>query len=202
MQKLHTLRETGARAVVVAPRLRPALRRAVPGVQVTLVQRAWRPADLEGAGLVFAATDDAACNHRIVRLARRAGIPANAVDDPAHCDFYTPSVLRRGAVTLALSTGGRFPGISKALRETLDAWLPPRDDGLVEGMLAMRQAIQAGGRSAAGRTRVLRGLLRRFKAEYLEPAAQGGRPERGVGDGRGVQASQPADRRAAPNPVS
>ena len=181
MQKLRTLRETGARAVVIAPQLRPSLRRSVPGVQVTLVHRAWRPADLAGAGLVFAATGDAALNHRIVRLARQACIPANAVDDPAHCDFYTPSVLRRGAVTLAISTGGKFPGISKALRETLHAWLPPRDDGLVEEMLAMRRAIQAGGRSAAGRTRALRDLLRRFKAEYLEPEAQGGGPERGVG---------------------
>lgn len=202
VQKLRTLRETGARAVVIAPRLRPALWCAIPGVQVTLVHRAWRRADLAGAGLVFAATGDAALNHRIVHLARRAGIPANAVDDPAHCDFYTPSVLRRGAVTLALSTGGKFPGVSKALRETLEAWLPPRDDGLVEGMLAMRRAIQASGRSAAGRTLALRDLLRRFKAEYLDPEAPGGRPERGVGGGRGIQADQPADRRAAPNPVS
>ena len=202
VQKLRTLRESGARAVVVAPRLRSALRSAVPGVEVTLVHRAWRPADLAGVGLVFAATGDSALNHRIVRLARRGCIPANAVDDPAHCDFYTPSVLRRGAVTLAISTGGKFPGVSKALRETLDAWLPPHDDVLVDGLLAMRRAIQAGGRSAVGRTRALRDLLRRFKSEYLDPEARSEQPGRGVARARGVKAVEPADRCGEPNPVS
>jgi siroheme synthase-like protein len=170
LQKWRTLRETGAAVTVVAPAFHPELARAAAPGRPRLVRRAFRPSDLEGVRLVFAATDDPALNHRVCEAAGRAGILANAVDDPAHCDFYTPAVFRRGALALAISTSGNFPGLSRALREALEAWLPEADEHLLNELLALRGAVRNGGATSATRAEALRGLLERFKEDYLNPA--------------------------------
>lgn len=184
-QKLHTLEDTGAHVTVVAPALRPGFPRELPGARLAVVQRAYRRADLKGMHLVIAATDDSELNRRIFGQAQTAGITANAVDDPDCCDYYTPSVLRRGAVTLAFSTSGRFPGVSRALRETLQAWLPAQDGGLLRELFSLRTALRRSSHGAAVRRRALRGLIERFKKDYLEPGADPMPPRVGAWSGAG-----------------
>ncbi|MCZ6646329.1 MAG: bifunctional precorrin-2 dehydrogenase/sirohydrochlorin ferrochelatase [SAR324 cluster bacterium] len=173
LQKWRTLLESGARVTVVAPEMHPQLAAGAGPEGPRLLRREYADADLQGVHLLFAATDDQELNRRIVRTAQQAGIIANAVDDPAHCGFYTPAVLRRGAVTLAISTSGQFPGLSKALRECLEDWLPAGDDELLEELFFIRQAVKKRIPSGAERSDTLRRMLEQFKREYLAaPAAQ------------------------------
>lgn len=167
LQKLHSLESADADVTVVAPELRGDWLGESGKFQ--WVRRGYRTEDLAGASLVFAATDDAALNHRVVAESRELGIPANAVDDTDWCDFYTPAIVRRGRVTFALSTDGGFPGVTRALRETLDAWLPPGDDGLMDALFALRQAVRRSEASPAKRTAALRALIAEFKVRYLNP---------------------------------
>lgn len=171
LQKLRGLAPTGAHVRVVAPRLRAELADVLPPGRLELAQRRFRVADLRGVALAFAATDDPAVNARVHAASRRRGIPVNAVDDPAHCTFYTPAVVRRGAVLVALSTAGGFPGLARALRETLEAWLPPAHEDALAGLYALRRALLASPLSPAERGGVLRALARRVAADYLTPAA-------------------------------
>ncbi len=76
-------------------------------------------ADLEGAVAVFAVGLDDQDNERVVALARRLGVLVNVEDRTALCDFYTPSVVRRGDLTIAISTAGKSPGLARRLRETM-----------------------------------------------------------------------------------
>jgi precorrin-2 dehydrogenase/sirohydrochlorin ferrochelatase len=87
-------------------------------------QRAYATGDLAGQFLAVAATSDAAVNRAVFAEAEAAGILVNAVDDPPFCDFYFPSVVRRGDLQIAISTAGASPALAQRLRKEIDALLP------------------------------------------------------------------------------
>src|SRR4051794_5590915 len=90
--------------VVVAPRATPAIQRAAAAGQLVWHPREYASADLDAAELVFGASDDRLLNARVAADARTLGIPVLAVDDVPNCDFIAPAVVRRGDVTVAIST--------------------------------------------------------------------------------------------------
>jgi precorrin-2 dehydrogenase/sirohydrochlorin ferrochelatase len=71
--------------------------------------------------LAVVATDSAETNRQIYREAQGRGVLCNVVDDPEHCDFYYPAVVRRGALQIAISTGGLSPALAQRLRLELEA---------------------------------------------------------------------------------
>jgi uroporphyrin-III C-methyltransferase / precorrin-2 dehydrogenase / sirohydrochlorin ferrochelatase len=79
---------------------------------------------IEGAALVFAATGDHAQDRAIVALARDLRIPANAVDQPDQCDFYTPALVTRAPVAIAIGTEGAGPVLAQMIRARIDQMLP------------------------------------------------------------------------------
>ncbi len=117
--KLGALLAAGAHVTVVAPEVRPGLAAAPVQVQ----RREFRPSDLDGAWLVLAAAPPEV-NRQVESAAQERGVYVNAVDDPVHGSAYTGGVLRRGGVTIAVSTEGRAPALAGLLREALEAALP------------------------------------------------------------------------------
>jgi uroporphyrin-III C-methyltransferase/precorrin-2 dehydrogenase/sirohydrochlorin ferrochelatase len=79
---------------------------------------------LKGVVLVFAATGDQATDRMVVALARKLGIPANAVDQPDQCDFYTPAIVNRAPVAIAIGTEGAGPVLAQQIRSRIDQMLP------------------------------------------------------------------------------
>jgi siroheme synthase-like protein len=79
--------------------------------------RRFRAGDLQGAWLVFAATNDQALNEAVYRAATRRCLFANVVDQKPLCSFLAPATARRGALTIAVSTGGLSPTLAKRLRD-------------------------------------------------------------------------------------
>jgi siroheme synthase-like protein len=119
LRKTRGLLEAGAQVTVVSPAWLPDFE-ALP---LRLVRRRFRAPDLEGAALVFAATDDRAVNRRIGALAKRRAILANIADSAEECGFIVPARLERGGVQIAISTGGRSPRAAAELRRKLEALL-------------------------------------------------------------------------------
>ena len=117
--KLTGLLEAGARVTVVAPRIATDLER--PGVE--LLRRPFEEADLDGRWFVVAAATPEV-NQRVARAAETRHIFVNAVDDPEAATAYLGGVVRKGGVTLAVSTGGRAPALAGLLREALESLLP------------------------------------------------------------------------------
>lgn len=165
-RKVAGLLAAGARVRVVDPR-GEALD---AGAEVELVPRAWRAEDLTGAFLVFAATDDAALNARIVAAARSAGALAQAVDDPQNGDFHLPAVLRRGALTLAVFTGGRSPALAAAVRDRLAREFGVEWARVVEIAAALRQKRLTGAEANSYNYNILQKLL---AGGLVELAARG-----------------------------
>jgi uroporphyrin-III C-methyltransferase/precorrin-2 dehydrogenase/sirohydrochlorin ferrochelatase len=79
---------------------------------------------IHGAALVFSATADERTDRAMVSLARSAGVPVNAVDRPELCDFYTPAIVNRAPVAIAIGTEGAGPVLAQMLRAQIERLLP------------------------------------------------------------------------------
>jgi precorrin-2 dehydrogenase/sirohydrochlorin ferrochelatase len=122
--KIASLLAADARVTVIALEANPVISELAANGEIALQLRAYRQGDLAGAFLVVAATDDPAVNRAVFAEATATGVLCNAVDDPPFCDFYFPSVVRRGDLQIAISTAGNSPALAQQLRKDLNEQLP------------------------------------------------------------------------------
>ena len=126
--KIEGMLEAEADVTVVATRASETVLRLAETGEIRLHLRAFEDADLEGQFLAVAGTDVPEVNRAVFAGAEQRGIMVNAVDDPPYCDFFFPSVVRRGDLQIAISTAGESPALSMQLRKELNEQLP-RDLG-------------------------------------------------------------------------
>lgn len=119
-RKVNMLLEFGAIVEVISDKFCPELIEMGEIGKVSLIQRRYVKGDLKGAVLAIAATNDADINRKISTEARDYCILINVVDDPEKSDFIVPSYLRRGSVTISVSTGGSSPALARNIREKLE----------------------------------------------------------------------------------
>jgi len=119
-RKIADLLECGADVVVVDGKPLPGIERLHEDGTVRLLRRVFRPEDLDGAFLVYAATGDESVNGEVSRLAQERGIPVNAVDNPDHCTFISGATVKRGPLRIAVSTSGACPALAGAIRRELE----------------------------------------------------------------------------------
>lgn len=163
--KLDGLLTAGARVTVIAPSITNAIR--VLGKQITLVERAFVPSDLDGARWVVAAAPPA-INQQVAAAATARGLFVNAVDDTSAATAYLGGVIRRGEVEVAISTGGTAPALAGLLREALDALLPAELERWVEiAQKARADWKRSGTPITARRSLLLRALIQRYRADVF-----------------------------------
>lgn len=108
---------------------------------VRFLERDFRTADLNDADIVVAATDDKALNAQIAALCRERRIPVNAVDDPENCDFIFPAIIKKGRLTVSVSTNGASPIYAAMLKKQINDSLPEDIDLILEKMAALRKIV-------------------------------------------------------------
>jgi precorrin-2 dehydrogenase/sirohydrochlorin ferrochelatase len=133
-RKARKLLQARAEVVVISPELRPELE----SVATEIHRRPYEAGDLEGACLAFAATDAREVNAAVADEAEERGIPVNVADRPSEGDFALPSVLRRGRLQVAVSTGGASPTLARRIRGELEETFGPEWAGIVEELRAAR----------------------------------------------------------------
>jgi precorrin-2 dehydrogenase/sirohydrochlorin ferrochelatase len=163
-RKVESLLEARAAVTVVSPRITDRLETLALKNKLERVAREYRPGDLTGYELAFAATDDGAINRAIYDEARERGVWLNAADDPAHCDFILPSILRRGELQVAVATGGASPALARAIREELERYFTEDYAILSEVVAEVRRDLKERGVAASAESwsRALNGGLRRL----------------------------------------
>jgi uroporphyrin-III C-methyltransferase/precorrin-2 dehydrogenase/sirohydrochlorin ferrochelatase len=125
LAKARLVGQSSAAIVVVADGPAADLVSWIASAQATLIEAPYEVAQLEGAVLVFAATGDQALDARISADARALGIPVNAVDRPDLCDFFTPAIVNRAPVCIAVGTEGAAPVLAQSIRARIDQLLAP-----------------------------------------------------------------------------
>ena len=140
-QKIRSLIDCGADLRVVAPAASAAVREAASRGELIWLQKTYESSDLDDVFLVVAATSSAKVNHAIYDEAQRRGTLANVVDDPPHCDFFYPAVVRRGHFQIAISTNGLSPALAQRLRKQLEDQFPPIYGEWLEQLGRQRSAL-------------------------------------------------------------
>jgi precorrin-2 dehydrogenase/sirohydrochlorin ferrochelatase len=124
-RKIQDLLAAGARVTVVSPEITPGLAALAGKGEIRHLQGDFQEEQVEGMALVIGATDDMAVNARVSAAAQGRGIWVNIVDQPDLCTFIVPAQVRRGDLTLAISTGGASPALARKIREELEHHFGP-----------------------------------------------------------------------------
>ena len=140
-RKVQGLLEPGASVRVVSPEVTSGLADLARQGIVEWRKKKYTNDDLEGAVLVFAATDDREVQALISREAGVNGQLLNVADDPDSCNFHVPATMRRGDLTLAVSTSGKSPAVAARIRQQLEEEFGPEYDTLLQVMSFVRKHI-------------------------------------------------------------
>ena len=141
LRKTKDLLACGAKVRVVSPQWIEGFQRLARSKKIQWSRRPFHPADLKKSWLVIAATDDAQVQRQVAQEAARKKIWANVVDQPGACSFIVPSVVRRGKLRLAISTGGISPALAQWIRKDLMRHYGPQWGRLLNGMKRMRGKV-------------------------------------------------------------
>jgi len=172
--KVRLLLNTRARIVAYAERPEADYHAFLIANRIETVRAAFSAEQVEGSALVFAATGNDADDRDIVDAARTARIPANAVDQPDYCDFFTPALVNRAPVAVAIGTEGAGPVLAQMIRAQIDQLLSPSLGRLAALATSYRKAVEQ---------RVPRGVSRRvfwrrfFSGPVADAVANGNLPQ-------------------------
>lgn len=142
-RKVRGLLAAGARVTVIAPQLTRELEDLARDSRIAVIRRAYQNGDLRDARVVIAATDDPQVNQAVYDEARARGVLVNVVDDPAHCTFHVPAIVRRGNLAIAISTGGASPALAKHLRAEIEKTIGAEYERLAQLLAELRPRVQA-----------------------------------------------------------
>ena len=140
-RKVEGLLPCGAKVVVISPELCSALQKRVKEGCVEWYQREYQPGDLQGAKLVFAATNSTATQKMVEEEANATGILVNVITDPESCSFQVPAMLRQGALLITVATDGASPALAARIRKELALQYGPEYALLLDLMAAVRKEV-------------------------------------------------------------
>src|SRR5262245_10132338 len=163
-RKIASLLEAGAEVTVISPDVTEAIARWSKNHSIRFHARPYQDGDINGHELVFIATDNGAVNAQSHQDGKKQGVWINAADDPEHCDFILPSVLRRGDLTVAISSGGNSPALARTIREELESYFTQEYEQLAGLAAEARMELRKRSLSAPFETwrRALSGDVRQF----------------------------------------
>ncbi len=166
-RKAETMMRYGARVTIVAPEVIDEISGWANDGRIKLTRKEYDEADLEGASIVIASTDDACINGRIARDCRRRKIPVNVVDVTHLCEFIVPAIVQQGSIQLAVSTGGKSPALARTLKENLQKFVGPEYAELNDLLGTLRPAAKKVLPTDADRKRFFDGILARGVLDML-----------------------------------
>ncbi len=146
VRKVLRLMACGAQVTVVGRNLGDDMSALVADGRIRHINADYHRSQIEGAFLVIGATDRDEVNGLISRDARDLHVMVNIVDDPERCDFILPSILTRGSLSIAVSTGGESPALAKKIRRELEGQFGPEYAELLRIMGRLRESILADNR--------------------------------------------------------
>lgn len=141
--KVQSLLDSDAAVTIISAKITRQLHALAEKGVINWVERNYQRGDLAGAFLVIATGRDPETNAQIWEEAESEGVLMNVVDDPAHCNFIAGSIVRRGPLTIAISTGGNAPALAVRLRQRLEDEIGPEYGEFLELVEDLRGPLTA-----------------------------------------------------------
>jgi uroporphyrin-III C-methyltransferase / precorrin-2 dehydrogenase / sirohydrochlorin ferrochelatase len=142
LRKIHGLLKEAALVTVVSPDVVPAVEQLADERRVVLHRRAYQSNEATGYALVFAATDDREVNRQVFDDARATNTWVNVADDPELCTFHLPARVTRGALQIAVGSGGRAPFVTRRLRQFLETRIGDEWGEWIEAAARFRETVR------------------------------------------------------------
>ena len=139
--KVQGLLTAGAKVKVISPDLTSYLRTLSKENVIEHIERTYQAGDLTGAFMVICATDQVEINHKVWQEASANRQLVNVVDDTPRCNFIAPAILRKGDLTLAISTAGKAPALAVRLKEHLQEQLGTEYERFLELSGQLREPL-------------------------------------------------------------
>ena len=158
-RKILGLLAENAQVTVVAPDVVPGVAVLADDGRIVLELRPYAAGEGAEYVLVFAATDDRGVNRRVFEDASGAGVWVNVADDPELCTFHLPAVIRRGALHLALASGGTAPFAIRRMRRMLERWFGPEWGEWLDAAARFRERVRGLGVSSVCRETLFDGYF-------------------------------------------
>ena len=150
LRKVRGLLEHSADVGVISPHLCPELVQLAESGEIRVFNREYRTGDLADAFVAIVATDDRELNRQVAEEANSKAVLVNVVDDAENSDFIVPSYLRRGEVTIAVSTSGRSPALARKIRTRLEKELGNEYASLIRLIGEVRAEVKREGMNIDG----------------------------------------------------
>jgi precorrin-2 dehydrogenase/sirohydrochlorin ferrochelatase len=135
-------------------------------------RRSFKVSDLDDVELVVAADPDQSTNELVFAEAELRRVLCNVVDQPEHCNFYYPAVVRRGHLQIAISTGGRSPSLASGIRKELEQQFGPEYVDWVNALGKARGQILQFRAPTEKRTRLLKRIASKQAFEQFRQNQQ------------------------------
>ncbi len=142
-RKVSLLSSYGAVVTIVSPALTPELQRTLDRGEISYIADLYRPAYLKEAFMVICATGDHAVNRQAAGDCHKRGIPVNSVGEPDCCSVFFPALMKKGPVTIAVSTSGAGPALARRIRDELKEDFKPEYTELASFLGEIRRMIIA-----------------------------------------------------------
>jgi siroheme synthase-like protein len=176
LRKIETLLQFGAEVVVIGSLVSDEIRRLAGLGKLTYEDRPYRCGDVAGFFLAIAATSAPEINDRVCRDAMKRNIWVNSATDPEKCSFIFPAVVKKGDLIVGLTSSGKFPALTRLLKQKIAALLVLAQEGSLERWAALRRQIQKEVGDPQERERILRAIgaeiLSRPEADPAEMIAR------------------------------
>jgi precorrin-2 dehydrogenase / sirohydrochlorin ferrochelatase len=140
-EKVRGLLAAGSRVRAIAPEGTAGLAELAEEGRITHLARSFAPGDLEGAALAIVTEADPAVRAAVFREAAAANVLVNTVDDLQHCHWIAPAIVRRGDLSIAISTSGSAPALAVRLRQQLERQVGPEHGRFLELAAAVRAPL-------------------------------------------------------------
>lgn len=179
-RRVNGLLEAGAQVQVVSLALTAALQALVLAGRISWQKKEAEPGDVTGADYVFVATSDAAVNRRLADAVKAAGVALNLADNGASGDVLLPAVVRRGQLTMTVSTSGASPALAARIAAELAEQYGPEYADYTEQLARIRRLVQSEVKDRRTRRRLLKAAARRSFMQELPSKFEEGQDQRNL----------------------
>ncbi len=140
-RKVLSLLQYGAQVLVISPEVTETLYNLQKQGEIELIERPYKQGDIKNVFLVYVATNEPFVNEACLQEARRENILINVVDQPLMCDFIVPATIKKGDLSVAISTNGKSPMLSRRIREEIEGLLRNTSEEYINVLGDLRKIV-------------------------------------------------------------
>src|SRR3954468_21452225 len=166
-RKAETMMKYGARVTIVSPEFTDEIEQWARDGALAIKRKPHETADIEGANIVIASTDDQHVNEQIAADCRARRIPVNVVDVTPLCEFIVPAIIEKGSIQIAVSTGGKSPALARTLKEDLQRAIGPEYAEVNDALGSLRDGAKSVLPTDTDRKRFFDGIIASGVLEML-----------------------------------